>query len=377
MFGFSDAEMRRRRMAFAREMDQSEVSYAFAYGANRSGSAVSWLTGWPVTREALLILAPDTEDDVLLVSFFNHVPQARRVSATRVEWAGTRAIRTALDIVAGHGPVPGRIGLAGALPFDQYTILTEQIPVVADLNPAVTRLRLLKSAEELAAMRAGAALTDAAVTALAAALHPGATDHEVLAEAEQAYVRLGGQHQIHYLGITAMDDPVVSVPAQWPTGRLIRRRDVVSCEVSAAAAPEYAGQLLRTFTVGDPPTSLFAELHAVAEAAFDAMSELLAPGTRAQDLAAAATVIERAGFKTIDDLVHGFGGGYLPPVVPGSGRPLTAPDFALSAGMTVVVQPNVVTSDGRAGVQTGELLVVTEDGPQRLHEFPRGLHQAG
>ena len=41
--------------------------------------------------------------------------------------------------------------------------------------------------------------------------------------------------------------------------------------------------------------------------------------------------------------------------------------------MTLVVQPNVVTRDGRAGVQTGELLLVTEAGPQRLHAFPRGL----
>ena|ERR1022692_722268 len=78
-----------------------------------------------------------------------------------------------------------------------------------------------------------------------------------------------------------------------------------------------------------------------------------------------------------DDLVHGFGGGYLPPVVPAPGRPVPAPDFTLAAGMTIVVQPNVTTRDGRAGVQTGELLLVTEDRPQRLHAFPPGLHQAG
>jgi hypothetical protein len=36
--------MRRRRAAFGREMDRCGVSYALVYGANRSGSAVSWLT---------------------------------------------------------------------------------------------------------------------------------------------------------------------------------------------------------------------------------------------------------------------------------------------------------------------------------------------
>jgi Xaa-Pro dipeptidase len=374
---FSAAEMRRRRTAFGRELERNGTAYALVYGANRSGSAVSWLTGWPVTREALLVVAPEPDDDVLLVSFFNHVPQARRLSAARVEWAGLRAVATALDLMAARGGLPGRIGVAGALPFDQYRLLVEQIPDVVNLGPACTGLRLIKSGEEITAMRRGAALSDLAIAALADAVRPGSTDHEVLARTELAYTAQGGLHHIHYLGVTAMDEPALAVPAQWPTGRVIRPRDVVTCEISAGAAPEYAGQVLRTFTVGAPPTALYAELHAVAVAAFDAIAKQLVPGTPARDLAAAAAVIGQAGFTTIDDLVHGFGGGYLPPVVPGPGRPGPAPDFLLAAGMTVVVQPNVVTRDGRAGVQTGELLLVTDHGPQRLHAYPPGLAQVG
>lgn len=375
---FSAAEMRRRRAAFAEQMERAGTAHALVYGANRSGSAVSWLTGWPVTREALLVLAPDEDDDVLLVSYFNHVPQARRLSATRVEWAGARPVATALDLLGARGRLPDRIGVAGALPYDQYLLLAGRIAGVADLNPAYTRLRLVKSAEEVAAMRRAADLTDAAVTALVGALTPGATDYEVLAAAEHAYTVRGGLHHIHYLGITGMDAPAVSVPAQWPTGRVIRRRDVVTCEISAAAAPEYAGQVLRTTTVGAPPTGLYAELHDVASAAYDAIVQALVPGARPADLAAAGTaVIGEAGFTAIDDLVHGFGGGYLPPVVPAPGRPAPASDLTLAAGMTVVVQPNVVTPDGRAGVQTGELLLITEQGPQRLHAFPPGLQRAG
>jgi hypothetical protein len=120
--------MRRRRAAFGRELDRGEVPYALVYGANRTGSAVSWLTGWPVTREALVVVAPEPDDDVLLVSFFNHVPQARRLSVTRVEWAGARAVATALDLIAARGALPGRIGLAGALPFDQYRLPRQSTP---------------------------------------------------------------------------------------------------------------------------------------------------------------------------------------------------------------------------------------------------------
>ncbi len=63
-------------------------------------------------------------------------------------------------------------------------------------------------------------------------------------------------------------------------------------------------------------------------------------------------------------------GGYWPPVI---GARVPVPDFTFEAGMTVVVQPNVVTRDETAGVQTGELLLVTDAGAVRLHAFERGL----
>jgi hypothetical protein len=65
-------------------------------------------------------------------------------------------------------------------------------------------------------------------------------------------------------------------------------------------------------------------------------------------------VIGDAGFTTQDDLVHGFVGGYLPPVLGDRSRMLEeVPDFTLEEGMTIVIQPNVVTPDESAGVQTG------------------------
>ena len=38
-----------------------------------------------------------------------------------------------------------------------------------------------------------------------------------------------------------------------------------------------------------------------------------------------------------------------------------------------MIQPNVVTTDGKAGVQTGEFVVITKDGIESLHRFPRGF----
>jgi Xaa-Pro aminopeptidase len=51
------------------------------------------------------------------------------------------------------------------------------------------------------------------------------------------------------------------------------------------------------------------------------------------------------------------------------------PDEPFRAGMTVVIQPNVVTQDHKVGVQTGEMVLVTGTGIERMHAVPRGFVQ--
>ena len=80
--------------------------------------------------------------------------------------------------------------------------------------------------------------------------------------------------------------------------------------------------MLRTFTVDSEPTPLYLELHQVADAAFDAIVSRLRPGATASDLVEASSVIEDAGYTIRDDLVHGFVGGYLPPVLGSASRGL-------------------------------------------------------
>jgi hypothetical protein len=41
--------------------------------------------------------------------------------------------------------------------------------------------------------------------------------------------------------------------------------------------------------------------------------------------------------------------------------------------MTIVVQPNVITPDERAGVQLGEMVRITDTGFERMHRAPWGF----
>ncbi|HET7157568.1 MAG TPA: M24 family metallopeptidase, partial [Burkholderiales bacterium] len=180
-----------------------------------------------------------------------------------------------------------------------------------------------------------------------------------------------------YFGVTSMESPDCCVPRQFPQNRAVQVGDVVFCEISGAFG-DYPGQVLRTFAVGDEPTPLYQDLYATAEAAFDAIAAVLKPGATPQQIIDASGVIEQAGFTTCDDILHGYGGGYFPPVLGSRSRPAgPIPDMTLKPGMTVVVQPNVVTRDGLAGVQVGELLHITEHGFERLHKSPREFFRVG
>ena len=373
---FSRAEMARRRRALKAEMAEHDVGHLLVYGANRFGSAVGWLTGWPVTREALVVVCPG-ERDLLLVDFYNHVPNARRMALDAdVRPAAPSGIARAVDELRRRGAASRRVGVIGPLGWKAHARLAALAGAVVDLDPAYTRLRLTKSAEELAWLRIGCELTDRAVGALRDGARPGLDERELGDLVERTYVRLGGTTHIHYFAATPMAAPAMAAPAQWPSARRLAAGDALTCEVSASWW-DHPGQLLRTFAVAAEPTPLYRKLHAAADAAFDAILARLRPGATAADVVDAASVIEAAGFTTRDDVLHGFVGGYLPPVLGTPSRLLQpVPDFTFAAGMTVVVQPNVVTKDESAGVQTGELVLITDDGAQRLHAFERGLLRA-
>jgi Xaa-Pro dipeptidase len=365
---FSDAEMARRRQALGAELEAAGATHAVLYGANKAGPAVGWLTRWPATREALCVFTPG-ERDLLLVNFYNHIPNAERIaSEADVRWAGPKPMATAIEELERRGARGERVAVVGPLGYRPYAALAEFASPVP-LDDAYTRLRLRKSAEELDWLRIGCEFTDSAVRAVHQQAGPGTDERELGNLAERAYVGRGGTTHIHYFG--------VPVPAQWPAARRLERGDLLSCEISASYW-DYTGQLLRTFSIADDPPPLYRELHDVADAAFDALFGRVRPGVTAEELVEASALIGDAGFTTRDDLVHGFVGGYLPPVLGDKTRALEdVPDFTLEEGMTIVIQPNVVTPDESAGVQTGELVAVTSDGAERLHQYERGLLRIG
>src|ERR1044072_6420645 len=93
---FSAAEMARRRRAVEALLAEAGCEHLLFCGANRFGSAVQWLTGWPVTAEAVGVLTPG-ERDALFVQYHNHVPLAQRLAAdAEVAWGEQSSIGKAI-----------------------------------------------------------------------------------------------------------------------------------------------------------------------------------------------------------------------------------------------------------------------------------------
>ncbi len=85
---FSDAEMRRRRQAVEAVMAAADVRHLLLCGTGFRGTAVPWLTHWPVTTEVVGVLTPG-EKDALYIQYYNHVPMATRLATEAdVHWGG-------------------------------------------------------------------------------------------------------------------------------------------------------------------------------------------------------------------------------------------------------------------------------------------------
>ena len=369
---FSDAEMARRRAAIEALLAQAECDHLLFCGANRFGSGVQWLTQWPVTAEAVGVLTPGKRD-ALFVQYVNHTPQASLIAdKADVAWGGESSIRAAIGVLEKRGAIANRVATLGPVGAEQAAVLSAKFGQLKNLNRDYVRLRQVKSAEELDWLRIGALFSDRGMSALRAAIKAGVSERELGDAVERAYVGQGGTTGIHYIGTTPMAAPELAVPRQFPMPRRVQAGDVVVAEITAAFW-EHPGQVLRSFALREP-TKLYRDLHAAADAAFDAIASVLKAGATPAQVIEASSAIEERGFTIIDDLLHGYGGGYLPPILGSKSRPAgPVPEAPFRAGQTVVIQPNVVTPDRKAGVQTGEMVLITDNGIERFHAMPRGF----
>ena len=368
---FSDAELERRHQAFYTSMEQEGVDAVLIYGSGRYASDIYWLSDWPSSREAYLLMQTGKEP-VILMQLFNHYPMARVMSWIKdLRWAGANTTNSVVDLFAERGLASKKIGLVGSISYQVYNKLREKYPnaTFVDLGAKLRMMRTIKSAEEIERIHTASKLTDQSIQALAEGLRAGLREDEIPALIEPVYLKAGGYAGIHFISSMPMRAPDFPVPSQFHSNRKLQKGDALISEISGAYSG-YSGQIHRTFSIGEGPTPEWQKMHDAAMEAFDLLAKVIKDGATTTEAEEAAEIIHRRGYSTYDDLVHGVN--QYPPIFQTKTRKRhDSREITFRENMVIVIQPNLMTYDEKMGLQFGETLVVKKHGCESLNAYPR------
>jgi Xaa-Pro aminopeptidase len=232
--------------------------------------------------------------------------------------------------------------------------------------------RIEKEPAEVARIEAAAAIADAALEACLPLLGRGATEADLVTEADFALEldttmrRLGASGPAFDTIVAA--GPNSSRPHHRPTGRPIREGDLVVIDFGATV-DGYRSDMTRTVCVGQASAEQRRLYDVVGEAQAAGVAAVR-PGCDAREVdAAARKVVVDAGWG--ERFPHGTGHGVGLEIheAPYVGRTSTA---TLSELSVVTVEPGVYL-EGVGGVRTEDTVVVTADGCRALTRFPKFL----
>jgi Xaa-Pro dipeptidase len=368
---FSDDEIQRRHQAIYGLMEQEGIDALLFYGSGRYSSDIYWLSDWPCSREAYLLMQNGREP-VILMQLFNHFPMARVMSWIKdVRWAGPSTNAAVANLIRERGLSAKKIGLAGTIAYQLYNALREKYPEAdfVDLGTKVRMLRTVRSAAEIERIQRASKLTDESIAALTRDLRAGMREDEIPAVIEPVYLKRGGYAGIHFMSSMPMRAPDFPVPSQFHSNRKLQPGDCLITEISGAYAG-YSGQIHRTFSIGEGPTPEWKKMHEAAKEAFEVLAEVIKDGATTSEAEEAAEIIHRRGYSTYDDLVHGVN--QYPPIFQTKTRKRhDSRELVFRENMVIVIQPNLITYDETMGLQFGETLVIKKNGCESLNSYPR------
>jgi Xaa-Pro aminopeptidase len=367
---FSDQEYARRYGAVREAMAKDGLDAILISGA-RGSPEVHYLANY-LAQSPCWLLFPRAGDPTVFIHFFNHQRCAQAQSVIEdVRWYGPAPMPALVKEIQARGLGNSRIGIVSmrTIAYSHMTELQKQFPAAqfSDFGPAFTRIRRVRSEEEIPYLRRSGYLTDLACEALERELKPGMTEQDILAVVYGAYLKNGGDPGIHFIATTRMDDPDRFVPWQRTTSRVLESGSVVITELTVSFWG-YSTQIHRPFAIAREPNALYRKLFDVALECYENVRRVCKPGVTSEEIVAATSVIEDNGFTSYDSVFHGEAGKAPELGTRSAAHPLEK--WTLEENMVHVIQPNPITQDFKAGLQLGAAVLVTKDGGAPLHNYP-------
>lgn len=369
------AELKRRDYAGALLYDPVNIRYA-----TDSTNMQLWVAHNP-TRHCFVA----TEGPVVLFDYFScehlsdHsgvVDEVRpavswmylyggELSEARVRrWAGGIA-----DLVNQHGGGNRRIAVDHLNPegVDELALLGIS---VGNGEAVMENARLIKSPDEILAMRRAIVACEAAMAEMQAALRPGISENELWAELHRGNIARGGEWiETRLLASGPRTNPWF----QECSSRKIEAGDLVAFDTDLIGPYGFCADLSRTWLCGDgEPTQEQRDLHAIAVDQIAHNTALMQPGTGFREL------VERAKNPPDDCfparygvLYHGVGLADEYPTLPHAADWTTdTPDGVLEPGMVLCVESYIGRLGGHEGVKIEEQVLITATGNLQLSSYP-------
>jgi len=326
---------------------------------------VRYLTGYAGSN-GMVVIEPG---GATFITDFRYVTAAEPIrDFMDVKMAEREAVRFAAENLAELAPDAARVGVeASNMTLAAHRILSEHTS--AELVPTtgvVERLREVKDSDELDAVRRSAALIAPVYEELAAEGLEGRRELDVAWRVRELF------HEQGAAGLS-FDTIVAShergaMPHADPSEAMIGSGTLVTIDLGCIL-DSYCSDCTRTFATGDPPEELL-EIYEICLRAQEAAVDAVRPGAGGQDVdGVARDIIADAGYG--DNFGHGLGHGVGLDVHEGP-RLGTRSDATLEPGMVVTVEPGIYLP-GQGGVRIEDLVIVTEDGCERLTPYPKHL----
>lgn len=238
------------------------------------------------------------------------------------------------------------------------------VPVLA--TDVLRRLRMIKDAAEIDALRKAGAAIDRVHARVPEFLVPGRTEADVAADIARAIVD-EGHSEVAFIIVGS--GPNGADPHHECSDRELVAGDVVVVDIGGPYEPGYNSDSTRTYSIGEPEPEV-AQQYSVLQRAQQAAVEAVRPGVTAEQVdAVARDVLAAEGLA--DVFVHRTGHGIglsvheEPYIVAGN-------DLPLEVGMAFSVEPGIYFQ-GRWGARIEDIVVVTEDGAESVNTRPHEL----
>jgi Xaa-Pro aminopeptidase len=238
------------------------------------------------------------------------------------------------------------------------------VPVLA--TDVLRRLRMIKDAAEIDALRKAGAAIDRVHARVPEFLVPGRTEADVAGDIAEAIVA-EGHSEVAFIIVGS--GPHGADPHHECSDRELRAGDIVVVDIGGPYEPGYNSDSTRTYSIGEPDPEV-ARRYAVLQRAQQAAVEAVRPGVTAEHVdGVARDVLAADGLA--EAFVHRTGHGIglsvheEPYIVAGN-------DLPLEEGMAFSVEPGIYFP-GQWGARIEDIVVVTADGALPVNNRPHEL----